>query len=198
MQRVHLHHMSITSTKSWLSIFLVIFISLLTTSHTSAREIVITSEYIADITKPGKNEFINTTPSTNFCRAYCKEGEASIHVPGFVIYKELDTYAEDMRSHAFGCFDGTSKTIVLTDISNPNRKITAHFRLSLFELGYRRINTSDGDLYKAVVYGSPGGDCTSIMVTASAASASLGWRLHDKTGECYQKLNINSPYKGTV
>lgn len=157
MQYFNLYQLNITFIRVLFNILLACVIYLLTTSYTSAREIVITSEFIANITKPGNNEFINTTPSTPFCKAYCKEGEASIHVPGFVVYKELDTFAEDMRSHAFASFDATSKNITLTDIANPNKKIMASFRLSLFELGYRPVNPEDGHIANAVLYGSNSG-----------------------------------------
>ncbi|EPE2738519.1 hypothetical protein ACSHBT_004405, partial [Cronobacter sakazakii] len=57
-----------------------------------------------DVTKPGHNQFVNTTPVSGFCAnspQHCAEGEFSIIVPGFQATKVFDSTTNDLDKHVF-------------------------------------------------------------------------------------------------
>ncbi|PNL55878.1 hypothetical protein CEP65_025035 [Enterobacter hormaechei] len=112
----------------------ILFLIVLSVAQSAfAVEVVLTTEFKADMTKPTHNKFENTTPVSGFCRdhaKHCQEGEFSVLVPGFKAYKTFDADSTDLSKHTFISLDGTSKSVTLVDVKNPANQITVQFRWS--------------------------------------------------------------------
>ncbi|MBS0907435.1 hypothetical protein JK229_20175 [Pantoea dispersa] len=176
-----------------------VFIFLLLMSGAYARDLLLTAEFIADIYKPGHNKFTNTTPVTSECKRYCLPGESMIHVPGFIFYKDLDTFSEPNEDHIFLSVDGTFNEVELVNTTNPEIKTKAKFRLSNAGFIYRRLNESDGNLNNALLYLSAvKGGCNHQRAEGESSYVLFGWRFPEKKLSCYYRLRPESPYKGKV
>ncbi|WP_414057512.1 hypothetical protein [Pantoea dispersa] len=162
-----------------------------------ARDLILTAEYHADITKPSQNRFINTSPVSPYCKRYCDKGESLIIVPGFEIFKDLDTFASDPKDHIVFSFDGTEKEITLTD--DTNNIISAKFRLSKAGFQYIQALPNEGHLYLALVYAGiyPEG-CSGIMSAGTPSLITFAWQISAQVASCYGKLRESDPYKGPV
>lgn len=182
----------------------ILFLIVLSVAQSAfAVEVVLTTEFKADPTKPTHNRFENTTPISGFCRTLpsgCKPGEFSIQIPEFKAYKMLDSESSDMNNHTFISLDGTAKSVLLTDVNNAENKISAVFRWSFFGVNYVRMNESDGNLFQAMrnTGTQPSGGCSARTGTGSASTYIHGWGVPDQILSCYRFLNKDQPYRGTV
>lgn len=178
---------------------LSIFILLSFISVAQARDFLLTAEFIADVNKPNYNRFTNTTPVNAECQRYCRPGESMIDIPGFIAYKDLDTYAEPDEDHVFSSIDAEFKEVELVKNDDPNVKTKAMFRLSNIGLYYERTNKEDGNLREAAMGLSvPRGGCTNFRSESWENYILFGWRFPENLTGCYKRLNKSSPYKGKV
>lgn len=179
-----------------LALFLITGVSFNTAK---ARDLILTAEYIADIHKPGANRFINTSPVSSYCKRYCDKDESIIIVPGFNIFKDLDTFASDPNDHLVYSFDGTEKEIILTDTNNSNNTFNAKFRLSKTGFNYSQTAPNQGNLFRAVMNAAlyPAG-CSGSWLSGGSSYATFAWRIRIKIGSCTGKLREADPYKGRV
>jgi len=177
--------------------------ALLLAQSALAAEVVITTLFKADATRPTHNQFENTTPVSGFCgsfSAYCHDGEFSVLVPGFTAYKQFDSSSGDLNRHTFISLDGTTKPVTLTDVNNPANQMTADFRWAFFGVRHNRINAQDGDL-SAAMSGtgvSPEGGCSGRIGSGHAGIYNHGWGVPERLIVCYKMLNSNHNYQGTV
>ncbi|WP_274240062.1 MULTISPECIES: hypothetical protein [unclassified Enterobacter] len=182
----------------------ILFFVILSMAETAfAVDVILTTEFKADSTKPNNNEFINTTPTSGFCKFFpssCLPGEFSVVVPGFKAYKNFDTDSQDINKHTYITLDGTSKSIILTDVNNPQKKITAEFRWAFFGVRHNRINESDGSLIDAMTHTglAPSGGCSPRTGGGYPYWYSHGWGVPERVLSCYRMLNKEYPYRGTV
>lgn len=164
-----------------------------------ARDLILTAEYLADINKPGQNRFINTSPVSSYCKNYCDKGESIIIVPGFNIFKDLDTFASDPNDHLVYSYDGTKKEITLTDNNDSNNTFSVNFRLSKTGFIYSKVDPNDGNMFKilsdAGLY--PSG-CLGSWLVGTDTWASFAWQIRSQVASCYGKLLKSHPYKGRV
>lgn len=169
-----------------------------------AAELVITTRFEADATRPWYNKFENTTPLSGYCADHtpsrCEPGEVSILVPGFMAFKEFDSNSSDLSKHTFITLDGTLKSVTLTDVNNPANKMTADFRWSFFGIRHLRTNAGDGDLSQAMNQTGyyPEGGCTPKPGSGNAGAYDHGWGVPERLVTCYRMLNEGSNYLGTV
>lgn len=183
------------------SILLLIVLSVAQSAF--AVEVVLTTEFKADMTKPTHNKFENTTPVSGFCRdhaKHCQEGEFSVLVPGFKAYKTFDVDSTDLSKHTFISLDGTSKSVTLVDVKNPANQITVQFRWSFFGLRHNRTNSDDGDLFKAMESTgvSPAGGCSGRIGVGNVGWYSHGWGVPDRMLSCHRLINKATGFKGSV
>ncbi|WP_267591165.1 hypothetical protein [Enterobacter cloacae complex sp. 2022EL-00788] len=182
----------------------ILFMIVLTVAQSAfAVDVVLTTQFKADITKPTHNKFENTTPVSGFCRDHassCKEGEFSVLIPGFKAYKTFDIDSSDLRNHVYISLDGSSKTVTLSDVNDPAKQINVQFRWSFFGVKHFRTNESDGNLFQAMSGTGryPQGGCSGRVGIGSYGYFSHGWGVPEKILTCSRKLNKNSGYKGRV
>ncbi|EHN8761222.1 hypothetical protein I4B00_004402 [Enterobacter asburiae] len=182
----------------------IIFIFVLSVAPSAfAIEVVLTTEFKADPTKPTRNKFENTTPVSGFCRDHaslCQEGEFSVLVPGFKAYKTFDVDSADLSKHTFISLDGTSKTVTLTDVNNPANQMAVQFRWSFFGLRHNRTNPADGRLDTAMMHTGlyPSGGCSGRTGIGNAALYSHGWGVPERMISCFRRINQDSGFKGRV
>ncbi|NIF50503.1 hypothetical protein F3J28_22410, partial [Enterobacter sp. Ap-1006] len=89
-----------------------------------AATVDVTTEFIADLSQPQKNAFVNTTPVSGFCSetpGYCEQGDFSILIPGLTGEKYFDYASADLiKNHVSISLDGVTRDVVLTDPKTGN------------------------------------------------------------------------------
>ncbi|CAM7001897.1 Fimbrial protein [Enterobacter rongchengensis] len=184
----------------------ILFLIVLSVAQSAfAVEVVLTTEFKADMTKPTHNKFENTTPVSGFCSQFstlCNEDEFSVVIPGFKAYKEFDVDSSDLSKHTFISLDGTSKSVTLVDVKNPANQITVQFRWSFFGVRHNRTNQADGDMFEAMMHTGlyPEGGCSGRtgIGTGQGAGYNHGWGVPDRMVSCYRLINKSSNFKGRV
>ncbi|NIG73753.1 hypothetical protein F3J34_09110 [Klebsiella sp. Ap-873] len=172
----------------------------------NAVDVNITTEFIADLSQPQKNAFVNTTPMSGFCSQFtelCNPGEFSILIPELVAQKYFDPDSDDLiRNHISLSLDGTIKDITLKDVKTGN-EIMGEFRLAFFGMQHSRIDSNSGSL-SGVMTGvgrNPSGGCSGRVGVGGRHVYYHGWGVPEQRLTCYKKLNNDIPedyYLGDV
>lgn len=166
-----------------------------------AADIVITMEYQPDSSRPNDYTFKNLTPVTGYCAYYpraCGPGEYSVKVPGRDIIKMLDNTSSDLKKHhGYVATDSTTKGLLLSDINDPGKAVSARFRWVLTGLTYERINEGDGNLGWALLgLHRPEGECTNIGGGSAPNVFIHAARFPEQLASCGARLQ--DPYQGNV
>ncbi|AIR62014.1 hypothetical protein LH23_15535 [Cedecea neteri] len=162
-----------------------------------AATVDVTTEFIADLSKPQNNSFVNTTPVSGFCNiptVTCSSGEFSILIPGLDGVKYFDYTSKDfLRNHPSGSFDGTGKDVILTEV-NTRQKIQGQFRFTNFGVKYVRMDENSGHLSNALVTMGPVvGNCTRRAAGGGGGGiAYWGLKIPKERVTCYQALSSGS------
>ncbi len=171
-----------------------------------AATVNITTEFIADLSQPQNNKFVNTTSVTGFCAQYpkyCNKNDFSILIPGLTAEKYFDYTSSDLeRNHTSISLDGTEREVVLTDYKTGNT-VKGMFRLAFFGMRHNRLDSSSGNLVAAMqnTGTSSTGGCSARIGSGAGSYYNHGWGVPERQVTCYRKLNTDNPdqyFQGNV
>ncbi|ATF92930.1 hypothetical protein [Cedecea neteri] len=190
-------------TRKKIALSALLFLAIVPKANSATVDV--TTEFIADLQQPQKNNFVNTTPVSGFCvdfLTFCRSDEFSILIPDLTARKYFDSSSPDLISHHTSIsLDGRGKEVTLKDIKT-GKMITGIFRLTLFGMQHNRLDNASGHLGSAMsnTGTQPSGGCYGLQGSggASAVYYKHGWRLPARNVSCYKKLNDGRPFKGDV
>ncbi|SQC93256.1 Uncharacterised protein [Cedecea neteri] len=105
-------------TRKKIALSALLFLAIVPKANSATVDV--TTEFIADLQQPQKNNFVNTTPVSGFCvdfLTFCRSDEFSILIPDLTARKYFDSSSPDLISHHTSIsLDGRGKEVTLKDI----------------------------------------------------------------------------------